>query len=195
MKYLAYFKPSDEFLKIAQAYVESLGDNVSKNLIGSGHCTVMYAVLKEENESEIVRDFKIIAPAASRETKIKCLERFDEGSLVAKLDDTSGYLRRMHYSVIQTLSEFLDREYLQNTNLIPEKYRSDKSRMIEYKKWGSIYAGEHYNPHITLCRLKNNGKANLRKKPFRRIEWVTDKIFLAKRVSGEWADITNVELV
>ena len=195
MKYLAYFKPSDEFLKIAQAYVESLGDNVSKNLVGRGHCTVMHAVVRDRDESEIIRDFKLIAPAIARETKIKSLERFDEGSLVARLDDTSGYLRRIHYSVIQTLSRFLDKEYLQNLDLIPKEHRGDRSRMREYQKWGSIYAGEHYNPHITLCRFKNNGKADLRKKPFHGIEWKTNEIFLAKRISGEWVDITNVELV
>ena len=58
----------------------------------------------------------------------------------------------------------------------------------------SVYAGEHYNPHITLCRFKNNGKADLRKKPFHGIEWITDEIFLAKKISGEWSNISTVKL-
>ena len=152
MKYLAYFKPSEEFLITANDYVNSLGNNVSKNLIDTGHCTIMYAAaLKEDKEEQIIREFKAIIPSAARDTRVEGLDLFDKASLVARLRK-DRYLNRVHLSTIETLRNFIDSYEL--IGKFPTEYIGNKEREAAYLRYGSVYAGDLWQPHITLCRIK-----------------------------------------
>ena len=198
MKYLAYIKPSEEFLNKAGDYVQNLGDDVSKNLLDTGHCTVFYGQLAnvikgKKTAPKIIKGFKNIIPSPARDTRIEKLELFDKSSLVARLEDSAGYIRRIHFSLINTFREFLDRDILDNLELIPQQYRENRDRVRVYQTWGSEYSGDLYAPHITLCRLKQV-KEGILTNPFEGIEWVTDEVYLAKRVEGKWEDIALVKL-
>ena len=164
----------------------------------AGHCTVFYGQLAnvikgKKTAPKIIKGFKNIIPSPARNTRIEKLELFDENSLVARLEDSAGYIRRIHFSLINTFREFLDRDILDNLELIPQQYRENRDRVRVYQTWGSEYSGDLYAPHITLCRLKQV-KEGILTNPFEGIEWVTDEVYLAKRVEGKWEDIALVKL-
>ncbi len=144
MKYLVHLRPPADFRRDIEGFQRRLGGFL-KNTPGPGlHCTLMSAYFRPEHEARILDSLAALrfSPFSAATGQ---LALFDDDCLVVRLKPTLP-LQRLHEAVITALADLLNW-----AEIVP--YAGPPSRRRVFERFGSPYAAEYYNPHITVGKV------------------------------------------
>jgi hypothetical protein len=189
MEYLAiYIKPSDKVVTELRKYTKKISKIVIKiNPLGP-HCTIIGSFFK--NEKEVL---DIIKKLRFEKFRIKTLryDFFESNNLVIKIKRSQEILE-LHKKIIDKLKTKIMRPKENKYTT----FNSPKRRAI-FKKYGNVFLGEFYNPHISIAKILpklNKSSIRLIEKEyvFQGINWNVDKIYVAKRTGKKWKKIMEI---
>lgn len=192
MKYLVHLRLPEEFVKLAEAYVREIDGLVQNHPSNDHHCTLMTLRMDPSNERKALGLLEkiIIEPFNAR---VSSFDIFDDNSLVLRLTDSPG-LNLLHLQVIRALGNLVD---WNGTAPLNNKYKGDENKKIVHAKYGSPYCAQFYNPHITICELKNGNievvPQTETSKKLRYYDWPVKEFWLSKKGETTWTTIKKFE--
>ncbi len=144
MRYLVHLRPPEDFRRDIQEFQRRLG-GILKKTPGAGlHCTLMSNYFSPEHEGRILDSLAALRFSPfSAATGQRAL--FDDDCLVVRIKPAPP-LQALHEAVITALADLLNW-----TEITP--YAVPAARRRVFERFGSPYAAEYYNPHITVGQV------------------------------------------
>ena len=147
MKRLVYVEPPHKVKADFWHFVKYLEEGAGR-LSLAPYCTVHRANFDDGKEDEMVAALISVASDCPRfEVECADLAVFGNGIVSVRLQP-SVELTGLHKRVIEATAVFLDRG---NPIRVEERYENDPRRQELAERFGSVYADEFYEPHVSLC--------------------------------------------
>lgn len=144
MRYLVHLRPPAEFQQAIEEFQRRLGGFIKKTPGAGLHCTLMSNYFLPEHEGRILDSLAALrfSPFSAATGQ---LALFDDDCLVVRLKNAPP-LQGLHEAVITALADLLDW-----AEVVP--YAGPAPRRRVFERFGSPYAAEYYNPHITVGKV------------------------------------------
>jgi hypothetical protein len=186
MRYRIDIKPPQELAQELEDYLESIGPDVIRPLMLSPHCTIMGLHAHHEDEAGIIAAVRDIA--ANMAPFMLTTGGFDlfsdnggrKNIFVLKLSGPG--FQNLHKEVIEALREFIDWG----------DYREGDRQDAIWRKYGSSFYGEKFNPHVSMAKVKAE-RVRVGEELAGR-EWPVASIGVARREDDGWKTIIEFSL-
>jgi 2'-5' RNA ligase len=179
MRYLVHITPSKEICDEMECLRNDIKQYTRKVPKLAHHCTISVGNFQEQDEKQMVQALeemiqeKFIA-------KFNQLDLFAEDALVARLE-VSPALQNLHVKAAIALRQYMQ---IGSVDGIPELYKGDAKRLSSFYTYGSIYSGEFYQPHTTICEVFPESAGDIFLKHSRRffgMAWEVQEFVLSKK--------------
>lgn len=186
MKYLVYLKTPKKLQEKVEFYREPIAEQIKKVSSTGIHCTLMVSQFDQDKEEKMVDVLEGIVKSTFTASLVGSVEDFGRGTLVAPLFETDP-LRRLHYQVIRRLKPFIDRE---KVFPLSKQFSYDKDRISAYKRYGSPFFAQFYNPHLTICQVDREKLVSVpQTRLFQNYSWEVGKFYLSKKTEEGWEEV------
>jgi 2'-5' RNA ligase len=189
MEYIAiYIKPPNKLIKELGKYTKKISGAVIKlNPLGP-HCTLIGSFFKDEKK--LLKSLnKIKFNTFQLETSK--YNFFENNNLVIEVK-RSKEIHKLHQQIIDSVKD----------NIVKPKENKYKrfnspKRLATFKKYGDVFRGEFYNPHISIAKmrphLENKDKKFIDKSyNFKNIKFNVNNIYLARKIDKKWTNIMEI---
>lgn len=191
MKYLAYLKIPKQLEERVGFYRELITPHITKIPSEGLHSTLMVGQFEADKEDEMINVLEGIVKSTFTASLVGKVEDFGGGTLVAPLMKTD-YLRKLHYQIIRRLGEFINRDEIFP---LPAEFSDDEGRLSVYKRYGSPYFAQFYNPHITICHVDREKLSVLpQMQTLKDYSWQVEKFYLSKKTGDGWEEVREFPL-
>lgn len=185
MKYLIHLPLPPQFTAVAEEYLRGIRESIDDRPALGFHSSLMRIMVNPGQEY----NFRA-ALAGIRQPSFSCvledrLKLFDGGSLVVKIKP-APLLMQLHTKIIDASRPFID---WKETPPLGKKYARDAERQAVYHIYGAPYYASLFEPHISLCSLKENAFAGMpRQTSLAGYTWIADRFLLSKK-GGTWEKV------
>jgi 2'-5' RNA ligase len=180
MKYLVYIRPSQELIKKLTDFRSQFRESLIEQPTNSSHVTIMTSRFKEQEQDNIQYELQQINYSPFDLT-ISGFDYFNEDKFVLRID--SKKLKELHEETIESLRKYIDRS---NLTRIHPNFKTDDDRISVYKKYGSPYYGQFFNPHLTAGKMKSDRIEDYKKSLEGLIgyKWKAKEFLLSRKEEG-----------